>query len=93
MKTQTVSNNETPATGLRAATAVCRDRAISDTTLWRMGKRRWVKIVNIAGRCYVDLESLAEFDRRAAAGEFAKPPAGAARKSVEARLAREVTCE
>ncbi len=83
------SINETAGGGLRAATAVCRDRGISDTTLWRMGKRGWVKIVNIYGKCYVDMESLAEFDRRAAAGEFAKPPAGAAGKSAEARKAKE----
>ena len=79
----------TLTTGLRSATAVCRDRGISDTTLWRMSKRGWVRLVNISGRVYVDLASLAEFDRRATNGEFAKPPAGAARKSAEIRVARE----
>ena len=72
--------------GLRAATAVCRDRGISDVTLWRWESRGWIKTVNIAGRKYVDLSSLAEFDRRAATGEFSKPPAGAARKSSEAAM-------
>src|SRR5260370_33867758 len=61
-------------TGLRATKAVCRDRGVSDTTFWRWGKRGWVKLVNICGKSYVDLKSLAEFDQRAAAGEFAKGP-------------------
>lgn len=78
-----------PESGLRAATAVCRDRGISDTSLWRMGKRGWIRLVNVAGRCYVDLQSLAEFDRRARAGEFSKSPAGAAKASAEARRKRE----
>ncbi len=58
--------------GLRAAKAVARDRGVSDVTLWRMGKRGWVRIVNVCGRAYVDLASLAEFDERARRGEFAK---------------------
>jgi hypothetical protein len=37
----------------------------------------------------VDLQSLAEFDRRAVAGEFAKPPHGAAGASARERAARE----
>ena|ERR1039458_751663 len=75
--------------GLRAAKAVCRDKGISDTTLWRWGKRGWIKLVNVCGKSYVDLQSLAEFDRRAAAGEFAKPPHGAAGASARERAARE----
>ncbi len=77
-------------TGLRAAKAVCRDRGVSDTTLWRWGNRGWIKVVNICGKTYVDLQSLAEFDRRAAAGEFAKPPHGAAGASARDRAEREV---
>ncbi|MBI2926407.1 MAG: hypothetical protein HYY24_11990 [Verrucomicrobia bacterium] len=59
-------------------------------TLWRWRRRGWVRVVNISGKCYVDLNSLTEFDRRAAAGEFARKPAGAARKSAEARAAQQV---
>jgi len=83
------TSTATPATGLRAATAVCRDRGISDTTLWRWSRRGWIKTANISGKVYVDLPSLAEFDRRAAGGEFAKRPAGAAKKSAEARATKE----
>jgi hypothetical protein len=74
---------------LRAGKAVCRDRGISDTTLWRWGQRGWIRLVNIYGRCYVDLPSLAEFDRRAALGEYAKPPSGAAKKAATQRQERE----
>jgi len=85
------SANGQPITtaGVRAAKAVCRDRGESAVTLWRRRKLGLIKCVNIFGKVYVDLQSLAEFDRRAATGEFAKPPAGAARKSAEARAAKE----
>jgi hypothetical protein len=75
--------------GLRAAKAVARDRGISDVTLWRWDRRGWIKTANICGKKYVDLQSLAEFDRRAAAGDFARPPAGAAKRAAEARAAKE----
>ncbi|MGP8198991.1 MAG: hypothetical protein ACLQU4_05750 [Limisphaerales bacterium] len=81
--------NVMPATGLRAAKAVCRDRGISDVTLWRWAKRGWVKLVSISGKNYVDMQSLAEFDRRAALGEFARGPVGAALKPAEKRAAKE----
>lgn len=89
MKPLEPTNNAPTTTGLRASKAVCRDRGISDTTLWREGKRGRIKILNINGRAYVDLASLAEFDERARRGEYARPPAGAARKSAEARAAKE----
>jgi hypothetical protein len=77
-----------PTAGLRAVKAVARDRGISDVTLWRWERRGWIKTVNICGKKYADLESLAAFDRRAAAGEFAKPPHGAAGASARERAAR-----
>ena len=77
--------------GLRAAKAVARDRGVSDVTVWRWGKRGWIKILNICGRPYVDLQSLAEFDRRAAAGEFAKAPSGAAGASSKVRAEKEAS--
>ena len=81
-----VSNQ--PATGLRAAKAVARDEGVSDVTIWRRVKLGLLTAVNIAGRPYITSASLAEFYRRAAAGEFAKSPAGAAKRSAEARTAR-----
>ena len=76
-------------TGLRTAKAVCRDRGESYVTLWRRRKLGLIKCVNIFGKVYVDLQSLAEFDRRATAGEFARPAAGAAAVSHKARAERD----
>jgi hypothetical protein len=79
--------------GVRATRTVCRDRGVSDVTFWRWERRGWIKTINICGKKYVDLQSLVEFDRRAAAGEFAKPPAGAAGKSAEARAERKAQAD
>ena len=89
MQAQATSNNGPPTSGLRSAKAVCRDRGESDVTLWRRRKLGLIKCVNIFGKVYVDLQSLAEFDRRAAAGEFARPAAGAAAVSHQARAEKE----
>lgn len=79
----------TPTSGLRAAKVVARDLGISDVTLWRWERRGWIKTVNISGKKYADLQSLAEFDQRAAQGEFAKGPSGAALKSAKRRSTKE----
>ena len=71
-------------TGLRAAKAVARDEGVSDVTIWRRVKCGLLTAVNIAGRPYITSDSLSNFYRRAAGGEFAKPPWGAAKKSAEA---------
>jgi hypothetical protein len=44
----------------------------SGPTLWRWRKKGWLKTVNICGRQYVSADALADFNRRAAAGEFAQ---------------------
>lgn len=80
-----INDSVVTATGFRAAKAVARDKGVSDITVWRWIKAGWLRSCNISGRPYVDLASLAEFDRRAAAGEFAKPPSGAALSSSVAR--------
>ena len=41
-------------------------------TAWRWRKREWITVQNIAGRCYISRETIADFERRAAAGEFAQ---------------------
>jgi hypothetical protein len=88
-----MQTHETSVTGTRAAKAVARDRGVSDVTVWRWGKRGWIKIVNICGRPYVDLASLAEFDERARKGEFAAPPSGAAGASSKARVEKRLLNE
>lgn len=45
---------------------------VTPPTGWRWRKLGWIKTLNIAGRVYVSREAVAEFERRAAAGEFAK---------------------
>jgi hypothetical protein len=41
-------------------------------TGWRWRQRGWIETLNIAGRVYVHREAIAEFERRASAGEFSK---------------------
>ncbi|HEV2328789.1 MAG TPA: hypothetical protein VGY56_08390 [Verrucomicrobiae bacterium] len=90
-ESSTVPNaGQCTGTGLRAARAVARDRGVSPITVWRWRRRGWISIVNISGKPYVDLASLARFDERARMGEFSQPPPGAARKSAEARAKREM---
>jgi hypothetical protein len=45
---------------------------ISAATGWRWRQRGLIEVINIYGRCYVSRSAIAEFERRAAAGEFAK---------------------
>jgi hypothetical protein len=89
MQSQETSNAATPSAGLRAQKAVARDRGVSGVTMWRGARKGWYRVVNICGKPYIDMASLAEFDRRAAAGEFSKKPHGAALKSAEARSKKE----
>jgi hypothetical protein len=89
MRRLETQSEPTPTVGHRAATAVARDRGISAVTLWRWRSRNWIKSANISGKIYIDLESLADFDRRAAAGEFSKVPAGAAGVSSRVRAKKE----
>jgi len=55
----------------------------TQATIWRWRRDGWLKSINIAGRVYVSRQAIAEFERRAAAGEFSKehvtPKRGAAR--------------
>ena len=65
------------------------EAGVSDTTAWRWRRKGWLRAVNICGKLYLRAEDIAEFTRRAASGEFAKPPAGAARVCATARSAKE----
>jgi hypothetical protein len=48
-----------------------RQSGLSPATCWRYRKRGWLKTIVIAGRHYVTREAIAEFNERAARGEFA----------------------
>jgi hypothetical protein len=45
---------------------------ITTITAWRFRKAGKLKTVNICGRLYVPAEEIANFNRRAAAGEFSR---------------------
>ncbi len=61
--------------GLRVWSQWLQDIGIAPVTGWRWRRRGWITTVNLAGRQYVSAEAIAEFERRADAGEFAKVPA------------------
>lgn len=44
---------------------------LSQATCWRYRKKGWLKTVVIANRHYISREAIAEFNGRAASGEFA----------------------
>lgn len=65
--------------GILALKKFGREAGLSSVTLWRWRKAGWINTVNIAGRPYLTADGLAEFNRRAGAGEFAserKMPTG-----------------
>jgi hypothetical protein len=47
-----------------------RQTGLSQATCWRYRKKGWLKTVVISGRHYVPRIAIAEFNERAAAGEF-----------------------
>jgi hypothetical protein len=59
----------------------------SDTWGWRHIKAGHLHPLNIAGRPYLTGADIEQFLRRAAPGEFARPPSGAARRSAKTRTA------
>jgi hypothetical protein len=61
----------------------------SSVTAWRWRQRGWLKVVNVGGRLFLRPEDRAEFEQRAAAGEFAKRPDGAAGVSSRVRAKKE----
>lgn len=72
MNHRTASPAEDISAAYRSAAAVRKDMGISDVTLWRWLKQGKLKAVNIEGRLYVERASLLEFEKRSAAGEFAR---------------------
>jgi hypothetical protein len=64
--------SEQPITDLLAFHRWLKDIDKTPATGWRWRKRGWIPTINIAGRLYVSRQAIAEFERRAAAGEFAK---------------------
>ena len=50
--------------------AFLRESGLSPATGWRFRRKGWLKTIQIAGRHYITREAIAEFNTRAAAGEF-----------------------
>lgn len=75
--------------GVRAMKVVAADHGVDPITVWRWAKGGWLEIIRIANRPYVTLASLETFHQRALAGELGRPPSGAAKRSSEARIARQ----
>lgn len=77
---QTPSISETPAAmpGPIPLLYWGRQRNLSPTTLWRYRKNGWLVTINIAGRPYLTPTAIQDFEERAVAGEFSRPPRGAA---------------
>ena len=48
-----------------------RQSGLSPASCWRYRRKGWLKTIVIAGRHYVTREAIAEFNERAASGEFA----------------------
>jgi hypothetical protein len=65
-----------PGKGIVALKKFSRDVGISAVTAWRWRKQGWLQTVTIAGRPYLTVEGLADFQRRAEAGEFSQPHRG-----------------
>jgi hypothetical protein len=51
---------------------------VSSTTLWRLQRAGILIGCRIFSKKYFTLDSIEEFERRALAGDFARPPRGAA---------------
>lgn len=66
-----------------------RQSGLSPVTCWRYRKRGWLETVVIANRHYVTRQAIADFNKRAAAGEFA----GTLSNPSTARLAKEKEAE
>lgn len=60
---------------------------VQPVTAWRWRRKGWLTTVNICGRLYITRETIAEFERRAMSGEFAKESKSPRRKSAPAELA------
>jgi hypothetical protein len=73
-----------PARPLTPLADVAASLGKTTSTLWRWRKNGWLRTVNICGKIYISDAALAEFTRRAEAGEFSKKPVVPLREKQEA---------
>ena len=67
-----ISTNRPGQPGHRQRQQILPEAGISPVTAWRWQRKGWLVTVNIAGRPYLTSEAVANFLRRAEAGDFAK---------------------
>jgi len=72
----------TSTSRLISAARYRRDRGISSATLWREIKLGYWRPVRVANRLYLDRAEVEAFERMAFEGQLAKPPSGAAAKTI-----------
>jgi hypothetical protein len=65
-------NKTYPTSSLVSFEKWLQEMAKTPATGWRWRQRGWIRTVNICGRLYLSREEILNFERRAAAGEFAK---------------------
>lgn len=70
MKLNGIERNSKP--GLTPWRHWLEDVGISPVTGWRWRNNGWLQPININGKLYIAAEEIANFERRAAAGEFEK---------------------
>ena len=93
---KSIPNNTTPgAEGVPLAAhppisldAFIRESGMSASTCWRHRRKGWLKTITIAGRHYLTREAIAEFNTRAAAGEFAGSVSNPFERTAKARISK-----
>jgi hypothetical protein len=73
--------------GVRPLTRFAREIGKTMATVWRWRKQGMLETLNVCGKIYVTDEQICRFKERAAAGEFAREPVGAARRKQEQEAA------
>jgi hypothetical protein len=83
MKSRAAENTAAPSSvsNLAAYDKWLEDMGISAATGWRWRRAGLITTVNILGRVYISREAVESFERRAAAGDFAKVHQTPRRKS------------
>ena len=83
MNDQTVSSSGSNPGNLVALNTWLVALGVQPITAWRWRRKGWLATINICGRVYVSRDTIADFERRAAAGEFAQVHKTPAKREVQ----------
>jgi hypothetical protein len=78
---ESVSNNFQSGSAIVSLNRWLEQVGVTPCTAWRWRRKGWLQTINIAGRQYLTGSAIAEFHRRATAGEFAVEHKTPTRKS------------